>query len=288
MRLVGAELLKMRRRAATWVLLGILIGVMAFVFVVGGLLAAGLSRTFDEVGEVQLFPAAYALVGDFVFGLGSLLAIVYATAIAGADYSWGVLRNPISRGESRAGYALAKAAGLAIMLVLGAIVAYACGVVFLLLAAGTAGLPVGDAFSVGTLRDLLKSVGLGLTVLLERAAIGFAVAVLLRSQVAGIVTGIVLYVAEPILGAIASAVTTINRFSGTFGRAADPEWNQFLPFSIGNSVLAEGSTTLLTAGPAQFITPAVKIELALPVVLLYLAAAVAFAALIMHRQEIVS
>ncbi|MDQ3937670.1 MAG: hypothetical protein M3253_03205, partial [Chloroflexota bacterium] len=89
MRLVGAELLKMRRRAATWVLLGILIGVMAFVFVVGGLLAAGLSRTFDEVGEVQLFPAAYALVGDFVFGLGSLLAIVYATAIAGADYSWG-------------------------------------------------------------------------------------------------------------------------------------------------------------------------------------------------------
>jgi ABC-2 type transport system permease protein len=287
MRLVGAELLKMRRRAATWVLLGILVGLMAFVFVVGGLLAAGLASTFEEIGDVALFPAAYALVGDFVFGLGSLLAIVYATAIVGADYSWGVLRNPISRGESRALYAIAKAVGLAIMLALGAIVAYVCGVVFLLLAAGAAGLPVGDAFSMSTLRDLLKSVGLGLTVLLERAAIGFAVAVVLRSQMAGIVTGIVLYVAEPILGAIAGAITTVNRFTSPF-RAADPEWNQFLPFSIGNSVLAEGSATLLTAGPAQFITPVVKIELALPVVLIYLVGAVAFSALVMHRQEIVN
>ncbi len=49
------------------------------------------------------FPAPTRLIDQFAFAtLGGLLAIVYAAAIVGADWNWGVLRNVIARGESRA------------------------------------------------------------------------------------------------------------------------------------------------------------------------------------------
>ena len=48
------------------------------------------------------FPGAYALIGQFAFGLGGLLAIVYAAAFVGADWNWGVsAQRRRARRESR-------------------------------------------------------------------------------------------------------------------------------------------------------------------------------------------
>jgi len=289
MRLVAAELLKMRRRAMTYVLLITLVAVMAFVFlIVGTLVAATFSDVGDGFGErlpAVPFNAVYALAGDFVFGLGSLFVIIYTGGIVGGDYSWGVLRNAFSRGESRIKYALAKAAALAVVVTLGAVVAFVLGELMILLVAATAHFDLGSPFSGPALTDGLKAVGLGLLVLFERGAIGFAVTVLMRSQVAGIVVGVVLYIAEPFISGLATVLSAFGRLTGA--EAPSVHWSQFLPFSIGGSVLAEGHASLqsLTAGTG--FAPVVPLSQALPVLLFYGALALVLGCLVMRRQEIV-
>ena len=70
----------------------------------------------------------------------------------------------------------------------------------------------------------------------ERAAIGFAVAMLTRSQLAGVVVGIVLFLGEQYPPAILRAIDVRRRWSRP-SQVAGPQWYQFLPFSIGDSVL---------------------------------------------------
>src|SRR6188472_3009228 len=129
MNLVRAEILKMRRRTATYVILIVALVITALVYLAIGRGLGGIQCQFDfggvdAAGCIVEFPQAYALIGQFAFAVGGLLAIVYAAAIVGADWSWGVLRNIIARGESRARYLLAKAVGIAIVLAVGVLIVF--------------------------------------------------------------------------------------------------------------------------------------------------------------------
>jgi ABC-type transport system involved in multi-copper enzyme maturation permease subunit len=288
-KLIAAELLKMRRRTMTYVLLITLITVMAFVFlVVGTLLSSLLSSIgggFDGESAGLPFNTVYAIAGDFVFGLGSLLVIIYTGGIVGGDYSWGVLRNVFSRGESRVAYALAKAAALAIVVSIGAAIAFVLGELMILVVASTAHFDFGSPFAGTALTDLAKALGLGLLVLFERAAIGFAVTVLLRSQVAGIVVGVVLYIAEPFISGIATALSALGSLGGLGTQTPQVHWSQFLPFSIGSSVLSEAHASLGSLSAA--FTPVVPLAQSLPVLLTYGVIALVVGCFFMRRQEIV-
>jgi ABC-type transport system involved in multi-copper enzyme maturation permease subunit len=287
MRLVGAELLKLQRRMATYVVLGVLLVIMALIYLVVGLSPRG--DVVDPAADVLRFPNAYSTLGQFVFGLGSLLAVAYAAAVAGADWSWGVLRNIVSRGESRVLYILAKAAGLAIVFAIGVLLAFLAGIVLIFLAAAMRGDSAGDPFAARALRQLIDSLVFGYPVLLERAAIGFAVAVLLKSQLAGVVVGIVLYIGEGILGAIMLGISLAGRFGGgSFDfEPIGPEWYQYLPFTLGDSVLSGISPgTSLEGGFESLLLRPVPLEQAILGVVLYLAAALALSAIALHRQEI--
>ena len=287
MRLIHAELIKMRHRTMTYVLLATQIGVMAFVFVVVGLIVGPLLAGVRDLplGETLVpLRASGAIVGDFVFGgLGSLLAVIYAGAMVGADYSWGVVRNPIARGESREVYMLAKAVAIGLVVALGAAIAFVAGMLMVVITALTAGLDLGG-FTLDTLLQLVGGWGLGTLVLLERAAIAIAVATLLRSQLAGIVVAIVLYVAEPIIANVAMAV---GQFGQLFTPGATPavHWSQFLPFSVGSSVLNEGYVALPALMGEMFVANVPLVQ-AVPVVLAYGAAAIGLAMLVMRRQEL--
>lgn len=287
MRLIGAELLKMRRRLMTYVLPGILIAVMAFVFFVVGGMVASVIRDFGNVlpSPEDASAIIYAIVGDFVFGLGSLLAVIYAGAIVGGDHTWGVLRNPIARGESREGYVLAKAAALAIVIALGAALCFTAGVTMILLVAASASLDLGHPLGADALFGFGQALGLGTLVLLERAAIGIAVALIMKSQLAGIVVAVVLYIAEPLIAGIATAMSTANPFLPGGSAAPAIHWSQFLPFSIGSSVLNEANAALGSlAGDLITNVPLVQ---SVPVLLAYLLAALTASAYVIRRQDIV-
>jgi ABC-type transport system involved in multi-copper enzyme maturation permease subunit len=284
-RLVSAELLKLRRRTATYVVLGVLLVIMALIYLLAGLAGAGVGAGVG--GFILRFPAAYGIISLFVFGLGSLLAVVYAAAIAGADWNWGVLRNVIARGESRLLYVLSKAAALAVVLALGVLVAFGAGILLTYMAAAMIGVSVSLPLSVNGLRDLASELGLGYLVLLQRAAIGFAVAVMLRSQLAGIVVGIALYIGESILVAILSALSFGTRFiEGDGFGVVGPEWYQFLPFGIGDNVLRATPGSGLGGDIAEALLRPVPLNLALVTVVLYAAGAIVISLAAAQREEI--
>jgi hypothetical protein len=282
-RLVGAELLKLRRRWASYVVLGVLVGLMALIYLLIGLVSRDGGGS-TGAGLVLRFPDAYGIINQFVFGLGSLLAVSYAAAIGGADWTWGVLRVVVARGEGRSRYVLAKALGIGIMLVLGALIAYAAGVLLTLVSGQLAGVSAGSPLGgVGT-ETLWKSIALGTFVLLERASIGYAVAVLTRSQVAGVVVGIILYLGESILATILT-VMTIGRSGFADAVQHDTQWFQYLPFGIGDSVMDAAASALPTDISSALLRP-VALEPALVTTGVYLVVALAIAALATERAEI--
>jgi ABC-type transport system involved in multi-copper enzyme maturation permease subunit len=286
MRMFSAELLALRKRAATYVVLGVLLVVMALIYVIIGLSPLGDS---DAAANALLrFPGAYGGISQIVFGLGGLLGVAYAAAVAGADWNWGIPRLIISRGESRVVYVLAKAAAVALVLGIGVLIAYVAGIALVFLAAAMSGQGAGDPVGGRALTDLVESLAFGYPVLLERAAIAFAVAILLRSQVAGIVIGIVLYIGEGILSSILLGLAIAERGLRQL-QPFGPEWYQYLPFSIGDNVLMR--TTEAGAGGGSggfegfFLRP-VPLEIAFAGVILYLVAAIVIAVLSVWRSEI--
>ncbi len=284
-RMLSAELLKLRRRWASYIVLAVLVVLMGLVFLLVGFAGKGSS----SAGLVVSFPGAYGLINQFVFGLGSLLAVAYAAAIGGADWNWGVIRVVIARGESRGGYILVKALAIAIVLLIGVLIAYLAGILFTFGGAALAGIPAGNPFESGSLGRLVRMIADGYVVLLERASIGFGVAVLLRSQLAGVVIGIVLQIGETILAGVLLALMISTRFGGPGLRGLDnlgTQWFQFLPFNIGNSVL--NSSTSSPNDLASAVLQPVEINLALLVTAIYLVAALAVAVITTERAEISS
>jgi ABC-type transport system involved in multi-copper enzyme maturation permease subunit len=288
-RLVRAELLKMRRRTATYVILIVDLVLMAILFLVAGQGLGGLEGLIE-------FPEMYTVIGEFVWGVGGLMALVYAAMFVGSDWNWGVVRNVVARGESRARYLAAKGIALAIALAIATLIVFAVGILMVFLVGLLYGIPIESPLRGRGLQDLADYLVLGYPVLLERAAVGFAVAVILRSQVAGALVGVVAYVGEAILTTTLTGFLLVSRMGDVFndglpgGQQLGPEWFQYLPISVGGQVLnaAPGGLAGTTSGGfTQFFLRSVPLEVALPVLVGYLLVAWAIATIVFNRQEIV-
>ncbi|MEA2623262.1 MAG: type transport system permease protein [Chloroflexota bacterium] len=280
--MVRAELLKIRRRWASYIVLGVLIGLMALIFLLAAALG-GRGRGGDDL--VARFPLAYGVINQFVFGLGSLLAVAYAAAVAGADWSWGIMRVVVARGEGRGRYIVAKAVGFGIALFVGVLIAYLAGILLTYISAAIADTSAGDPVAGSGLSTLFRSIGYGFLVLAQRAAIGFAVAIVLRSQLAGVVIGIVLYIGEQILSGIL-IFASVRQLQSTGGGldTLGTQWYQFLPFSIGDSVISAGAS--IPSANANSLLQPVPLPSALAATAIYLVIAIGIAALVTRRAEI--
>jgi ABC-type transport system involved in multi-copper enzyme maturation permease subunit len=288
-RLIRAELLKMRRRTATYVILVVNLALMAALFLVAGDALGGLERIIE-------FPGVYTVIGEFAWGIGGLMAIVYAAMIVGSDWNWGVVRNVVARGESRTRYLAAKGIALALVLGLALLIVFAVGIALVYLVGIINDIPVASPLRGRGLQDLADYLILGYPVLLERAAVGFAVAVVFRSQVAGALVGVVAYVGEAILTTTLTGFLIMSRMGEVFGgvtgeqQQLGPEWFQYLAISVGGQVLnaAPGGLAGTTSGGfTQFFLRPVPLEVAFPVLILYLVGAWAIAMILFNRQEIV-
>ena len=274
----------MRRRTATYVVLVIPIVLMVLITT----LAASDRDTINVIGQ---FPAAYQTAMDYALGsLGTLLAMAYAAAIAGADWNWGVLRNVIARGESRIRYLLAKAGAIAIVLTIGVVVISIVSLAFIVLIGLLTQIRMGDPLSGLSLAVLRDQSFLGLLVLFERASIAFAVAVVLRNQIAGVIVGIVLFIGESIISSIL-LLTSIGRQVFEPGSPPLPvQWFQFLPFAVGNEVraAATGAPTSLGSDFTSLFLTRADLPVALAMLLAYLVIAIGISLLAIRREQIVA
>jgi ABC-2 type transport system permease protein len=265
MRLLIAALRKLARRPATFVTFGLLVGLLGLILIAVG--ATAHQRTGRGAQESLLlvtFPGAYTFILSFVLGLGGLFAVIYGAAVAGSEWSWGTLKGAIARGESRSRYQLLSFLAIALFVGLGLVLALGAGIVLALIGANLAGVSTAGLGDTATLKTLPELLGRAWLAIVEEGALGFAIATLARSQLAGIGAGIGVYFGE--------------QFASIFL----PDIVKYLPFNAASAVVATSGA----AGPGGAAVSRLEPNTALVVVAAWLVGALVVTVLFTERAEI--
>lgn len=266
MRLFEAGLRKLIRRPATYITFGLLVGLLALIMLAVGATARQQTGAGSQQALLLVtFPGAYSIIVSFILGLGGLFAMTYAAAIAGSEWTWGMLKAAVARGESRSRYQLLNFAAIALLVGVGLVLAVVIGVLVALIGAGLAGVStsgVTDSTAIAKLPELLLRGWLGV---IEAGALGFAIATLARSQLAGVGVGIGVY------------------FGESFATIFLPDIVKYGPFNAASAVVATSGGGGFGGGNAP---PRLEPDTALIVVVAWLIAALLVTALFTERAEI--
>jgi ABC-2 type transport system permease protein len=273
MRLFISGLQKLVRRPATFVTFGLLVGLLVLIVLAVGATAnsnmgagAGGGPNGTTAKELVTFPGAYNRMLEFILGLGGLFAMIYGAAVAGSEWGWGTLKSAVARGESRVRYMLSSFASIGLMIGVGLVLAFGISIVAAIVGANLAGVStsgLGDTTALGQLpQHLLK----GWFAVLEEAALGFTIATLARSQLAGIGAGIAFY------------------FGETFAGIFLPDVVKYMPFSVANASVSTGSGSGFGGGGAAVV--ALPADQALAMVAVWLIGSLLVTALYANRAEI--
>lgn len=223
MRLFVSALRKLSRRLATYLTFGLLAGLLALIIVaVAASGGRGQGNGPANPLAIVTFPGAYDLILSFILGLGGLFAVVYGAAIAGSEWTWGTLKTVVARGESRSRYVVATFAAIAVVAGVGLLVSFGIGVVAAALGATIANVPldgIGNGEALGRLPEHFLR---GWVAIVMEGSIGFAIATLARSQLAGIGAGIAFY------------------FGESFASLFLPDVVKYLPFNLANAAVGSG------------------------------------------------
>lgn len=270
MRLYRSGLRKLRRRMATWVTFGLLGGLLALILIAVGATANRPGATGPQrLAALTLvtFPGAYDAILSFILGLGGLFAVIYGAAIAGSEWSWGTLKNAVARGESRSKYALLTFGSIATIVAVGLLFAFVVGLIAAVISANLASVSTAGLTDGATIGRLPVNLVKGWIAIVEEGALGFAIATVARSQLAGIGAGIALY------------------FGETFARLFLPDIVKFLPFSVAQASVSGGTTGGGFGGGGQQLAQ-LEPNLAFVLVIVWLVGALAVAAIFTERAEI--
>ncbi|MGZ6265574.1 MAG: hypothetical protein ACXWN4_01525 [Candidatus Limnocylindrales bacterium] len=270
MTLVLAGVRKLRTRTATLVGLLIALVLVAIEFIAVGAtyrsstIPAEQKTTYDWL---LTFPSAYDAVLSLVFGFGGLIALIYVAAVSGTEWSWGTLRVAVARGESRSRYVLATFASISIVLLIGVLACFAAGVVSAIVGAALAGLPLNGLNDGPALSQVALKLARCWVAIVGLSAVGYAAAMVARSQMAGIGAVIGFYIG--------------SAFAPLFLPDAIKEIFRYLPFSAtGDAIGLQGPSGV--AASSKVLDPGV----ALAVTLAWLVGSLAFAALATERADI--
>jgi ABC-2 type transport system permease protein len=269
---VLAELLVLRKRAATWILLGIwtVLGVF-FAYVV----PYALDPEDATDGIRQFLPESLpgTLIDGFPF-FGGVFALMLGVFALGSEYSWDTLKTLFTQRPGRVHVFAAKLAALAIVLVPFVLALFAAGAAASLVIAQIEGAPAD--FPSAWL--LLRAIAAGWLILAAWAALGVLLGVLTRGTSLAIGVGI-LYalVIEGLLSAFADSVSVLEPLTQAFLRAN----GYSLAAPLGASV-----ESIESNGPGSYSGPFVASAQALVVLVATAAVFSGLAALILRRRDI--
>jgi ABC-type transport system involved in multi-copper enzyme maturation permease subunit len=256
----GAELLKLRKRPATWVI-GIIFAAASLVF---GYLLIYLVTTAVSGAETPqgaqapqpgvppfLLPEGFLtnVIGTFA-NFGSGLALIIGALAMGSEYGWDTFKVILTQRPGRLGFLTGKLLAVALALL-------AITVAIMILGAGASyGIAIIEDAAVDwpSPLEMLKGVGAGWLILATFAAMGMALATLFRGTALAIGIGLVyVLVLESIFVGLASQSETVasigkrlpakdaTDLSNAFGQTP-----QALGEAQGNTV--EPATAALTLG----------------------------------------
>ena len=208
--MIKAELIKLRKRQMTQVLLGILVAIIAIVNLL--LLAISKVRT-NAVGQAPVritnllgLPVAIPFALSLLASFGVLLAIILTASSVGNEYNWKTVRTALISSESRFKFLVAKLVSLGILILIGMVIGIATGFIMSLITTALGGYTFDFSFASGSyLWAQFLQFWRTFYIIMPFSLLGFAMAILGRSAMPGIATGIGVFFLEDIVTALMRA-----------------------------------------------------------------------------------
>ncbi len=205
-RLIGAELFKLRKRAMTWILLSIMVGIIVVLYLIllaiSNVALPNGRRAGDIVALLGLpgaIPFAFSLLGSF----GSALGVVLFASGVGNEYNWRTIRTVLISSESRAKLLVAKLVAMGIYVVLGLLIGVVAGFIMSLITTAIGGYQYDFSFLTGRyLWDQVLQLGRTFYIMLPYELLAFLFAIIGRSAMPGIAVGIGTFFLEGIVSAL--------------------------------------------------------------------------------------
>lgn len=272
-RSIAAELLVTRKRASTWILLGIwtlLALVFAYIVPYVQYLDGGGRRPLADLLPQQLVGT---LMGGFPF-FGGVFALQLGVLAVGSDYGWGTLKTLFTQRPGRLRIFAAKLLALGATLLPFVLVAFAAGA----LSSYAIAVREGAEIAWPSASLLLRGLGAGWLIFAVWAAFGVLLAVLSRGTSLAIGVGI-LYalVIEGLLSALAGEVSLLDRLVELFLRANG--YSLVVALGVPRADLGD-------QGPGSFSGPFVGGTQALVVLASYLVVLVAASGWVLQRRDV--
>jgi ABC-2 type transport system permease protein len=268
-----AELLIMRKRASTWILLGIWTA-LALVFAYAVPYVTYLNGSSPEsLADVLPGNLVAALMGGFPF-FGGVLALMLGVLTLGSEYGWGTLKTLFTQRPSRLQVFAAKLLALAVALAVFVVVVYVLGAI----ASSTIAVVEGADASWPSTWLLTRGLAAGWLILAVWAGLGVLLAVLFRGTALAVGVGILYaFVIEGLLSALATQVSLLDDLVELFVRASG--YSLVVPLDVSSDDLGD-------RGPGSFSGPFVDPVQAVLVLASYLALFVAVSALLLRRRDV--
>ena len=269
---VNAELLVLRRRAATWILLGIwtFLG-MFFAYVV----PYALDPEDTPLGIVEFLPESLpgTLLSGFPF-FGGVFALMLGVFALGSEYGWDTLKTLFVQGPGRLTVFGSKLIALGIVLIAFVVGVFVAGAIASVLIATIEDAPI--IWPSAWL--LVRAMAAGWLILAAWAALGVLLGVMTRGTSLAIGLGI-LYalVVEGLLSAFAETVSVLEPLTQVFLRANG--------YSLATAVGAPAAG-IESNGPGAFGGPFVDSVQALVVLAALIAGFAALAAFLLRRRDV--
>lgn len=264
---VMAELLVLRKRSGTWILLSTWIALMLFFSYV--------LPYVEERSMAELLPEGLAgtLVRGFPF-FGGVFALMLGVLATGSDYTWDTVKTLFTQRPGRLKVLAAKLMALGCVLVLFVASAALIGTVASYVVAQVENAAV-DWPSAWL---LVRTFAAGWLMLVVWAALGVMLGILSRGTSLAIGIGI-LYalVVEGLLGALVTQVNVLEGVSEFFLRTN--------AYSLA-SALGASAETIADSGPGSFGGPYVDSGQALVVLMVYAVCFVGAAAIALRRRDV--
>lgn len=270
---IGAELLILRKRASTWVLLAIWIALAVFFAYVLPYATGEDGNRPTQIADLLPERLTGTLIGGYPF-FGGAIALILAVMTIGGEFGWGTWKTLFTQRPGRLQVFAVKLIALAVALLPFVVLVFVAGAIASSVIAQMEGEPINSPSASLLLRATLA----GWAILAAWAALGVLLAVLTRGVALAMGIGI-LYslVIEGLLNAFAGEVSLLEPVVEFFLRANT--------YSLA-AVVGASAEAAADNGPGAFSGPFVSGTQAIAVLAAYTAAFLGIAALLIRRRDV--
>jgi len=211
-RLLDAEFFKLRKRMMTWVLGLILVGLVVLLYSILWSTSSRVARFGEEnqfsgidLRRALFLPGAVPYSLQIVGTFGVILAVILAAGSIGSEYAWGTVRLVATATSGRIRWLSAKLLIVIGLTAAGTLLAIAAALTYSTVIAAYYGDLSASFVSATFVRDQAEAYGRTLFVIMPYLTLSFAMAVVFRSTLAGVGSGMGVAFAEPLIDGLMNA-----------------------------------------------------------------------------------